>query len=38
MTWRLFEPCRVDDHRDCAEEIGDERCSCDCHEWEDDEE
>lgn len=36
ITWRLFAPCRDDEHRDCAERVIERatvvvRCSCDCH-------
>ena len=39
MPWRLFEPCREDDHSNCVGELAlrliGGRCSCDCHQWDD---
>ena len=37
--WHLFEPCRNDDHDDCAVDSPDGlvTCACDCHQpWEPD--
>ena len=39
ITWRLFDPCRSDQHEDCVAEQVDEHqhvlCGCDCHVLQD---
>lgn len=29
--WKLFEPCRVKAHRDCARQTQVYQCDCTCH-------
>lgn len=37
-TWKLFEPCRDDEHGDCSQFTLYTHCSCDCHAGPDDDE
>ena len=38
--WKMFEPCKVGDHHDCAaydfDEHADRQCSSECHSWDED--
>lgn len=33
-NWKMFQPCRAENHYLCSEETQDSKCLCLCHEEE----